>query len=682
MAYALNDYCKLKLSNPNVPRVIVYPNNTVAASLLNHHKSSGAEVVSVADCVATGMVRLPMPDELLSSLDKKIQGQSGRVVVVGIDAYLSLLSEDNATAFFVALRGRIDEGKVNAVYLVNDGHNLHLNNPRYEESLDVVKINGDLEYTEPPNVEVVSDKWVKSGNLVDYHTLLKQLGDFLPTGNHTLVLKDLLSEHAGFGNNVSFVLDIRRVAERFYGISADLESATFELLLSKAKERGETPESYLETEFVRANIDVRLALKRLLELPTDDLWAAYVWLLQKRLPVDTYLAKALSSDVTRGNLLRKYVVDIAVTVLNDNDAEKFAAERANALTGLTVESLIVEFIGQTKNIDSAAKFLNCGTTAERIELVRRVSKLDLTAGLPEPFMRLYPSLTDYLSSEYDYVSSDLTSYFKEYRKLKIANTVTEAFVKKAYDFVLPVLLPARESLLADLRTDDTALLVVDGMGAEYLPLLFAIVRRRSMNLESFAVASVKLPTSTEFNPIVWDSKRVLDTIKEIDTVAHYGAAKNEINPPERNIEKALRTFDEVFNRIATGLNQFSRVVLTADHGTSRLAVLAHNSNLGTTLSWNGPPDDWRYSVAPEGVTRPPEFEQQYHPDSGKTYWVVRGYNRLPKSGGKLYEIHGGASLEERLVPVIVFTKAKPTVLPKELGRKTTEELIDKFADLI
>jgi hypothetical protein len=673
----------LTLSKPNVPRVIVYPNNAIAASLLNHHKSSGADVVSVADCVAAGMVRLPMPDELLWNLDKKIQDQNGRVVVVGIDAYLSLISEDNATAFFVALRGRIDEGKLNAVYLVGDGHNLHLNNPRYEESLNVVKINGDLEYIEPPHVEVVSDKWVKSGNLVDYHTLLKQLGGFLPTGNHTLVLKGLRSEQAGLGNNVSFVLDIQRIAEHFYGVSANLVSATIELLLSKTKKSGVTPESYLETEFVEANIDVRLAIKRLLELPDDDLWAAYVWLLQKRLPAaDTYLAKVLSSDVTCGNLLRKYVVDIAVTVLNDNDAEKFAAERANALTGLSVESLIVEFIGQTKNIDSAAKFLNCGTTAERIELVRRVSKLDLTAGLPEPFVRLYPALTDYLSSEYDYGSSDLTSYFKEYRKLKIANTVTEAFVKKAYDFVLPVSFPARESLLADLRTDDTALLVVDGMGAEYLPLLLAMARRRNMNLDSFTVVSVKLPTSTKFNPIVWDSKRTLDTIKEIDTVIHYGAAKNEINLPERNIEKGLRTFDEVFNRIATGLNKFFRVVLTADHGTSRLAVLAHNSNLGTTLSWNGQPDDWRYSVAPEGVTRPLEFEQQYHPDSGKTYWVVRGYNRLPKSGGKLYELHGGASLEERLVPVIVFTKAKPTAPPKELGKKTTEELIDKFADLI
>jgi hypothetical protein len=598
---------------------------------------------------------------------------------VGIDAYLSLLSEDNAAAFLVALRGRIDDAKLNAAYLVNCRLNLHLGNPRYEESLDVVKISGTLENTEPPKVEIVSDRWVKSGNLVDYHTLLRQLGDFLPTGNHTLVLKDLRSEQAGLGNNVSFVLDVQHVAERFYGVSADLQCVAIESLLTKAKETGETPESCLETDFGKANITVRLALKRLLELPDDDLWAAYVWLLRKRLPADTYLAKVLSSDVTRGSLPGKYVVDTAVAVLTDNDAGKFAAERAEALTGMSVESLVVEFIGLTRDVASAAAFLNCGTEAERIEIVRRVSKLDLAAGVPEPFKRLYPALADYLSNEFDYGTHDLNTYFKEYRKRKITDTITEAFAEKAFVFLLPTSCPPREAVLSALRTDDTALLVVDGMGAEYFPLLLASTKRRGMDVESFVVASAKLPTSTAFNPITWNAERTLNAVKDVDNIAHNGAAKNEYCPPERNITALLRVFEtEVCNRIADGLSRFARVVVTADHGTSRLAVLAHNAGLGVTLPWNGQPLDWRYSFAPENSGRPPEFERQYHPDSGKTYWIVRGYNRLSKSGGKLNELHGGASPEERLVPVAVFTRAKSTVQPKPVDKKTTEQIVDKM----
>jgi hypothetical protein len=678
MAYTLNEYYKLTLNNPNAPRIIVYPNNTVAANLLNHNKSNGAAVVSVSDCIAAGAVSLPMPDSLLSSLDRKIQTQHGHVAVVGIDAYLSLLSEDNITAFFVALRGRIDDGRLKVVYILSSRHNLYFDNPRYEESLNVVKIGGDLEHTEPPKVKVVSDEWVKPGNLVDYHTLLKQLGDFWPTGNYTLVLRDFCYEQAGLGNNVFFFLDIRQIAESFYGVSADLRSVTLKLLLSKTKERGGTPENCLETEFGKSNLDARFALKRLLELPDDDLWSAYVWLIQKRLPADTYLAKVLSSDVTRGNLIRKYVVNSAIAVLDDNDAKKLAAERADALIGMSVESLIVEFIGQTKNIGSASKFLNCGTEAERIEIIRRVSELDLTTGLPEPFAQLYPALTDYLSSEYDYGSSDLTDYFKEYRKLKITNAITPDFVKKAYEFVLYTSFPNRESVLSKLRTEDAALLVVDGMGAEYFPLLLATAKRRNMNLKSFVVASVNLPTMTEFNHIQWDTERTLNEVRETDTTAHDGAVKYENNPPERNIEKTLRAFDEVFNRVAAGLNQFSSIVVTADHGTSRLAVLAHNANLGVTLPWNGQPDDWRYSVAPEGIVRPAELDQQYHPNSGKTYWVVRGYNRLPKSGGKPNELHGGASLEERLVPIVVFTRADTVMQPKQPDKKAMEQIIDRI----
>jgi hypothetical protein len=678
MAYTLNEYCKLTFSNPTAPRVILYPNNAVAASLLNHHKANGAAAVSVVDCIAAGAVRLPMPDALLPILDDKIRDQSGRVVVVGIDAYLSLLSGDNTAAFFVALRGRIDDGRLNAAYLVSHRQNLHLDNPRYEESLDVIRVSGDLAYPEPPKVDIVSDEWVKSGNIVDYHTLLKQFDDFLPTGSRTLVLKNLRSKQAGLGNNVSFILDIKRIAERFYGFSSDLKSATLELLLPKIRERGGTPESYLETEFVKANLDVRLALKRLLDLPADDLWAAYVWLLQKRLPADTYLAKVLSSDVTHGNLLRKYVVDTTITVLADNDAGKFAVERAEVLIGLPVESLIVEFIGQTKGVDSASAFLNCGTEAEQVEIVRRVSRLDLATGVPEPFKRLYPALADYLSNEFDYGTDDLNTYFKKYRKRKITNTITEAFVKKAFDLSLPISCPSRESVLLDLRTDDTALLVVDGMGAEYCPILPAMAKRLNVHVESSKVATAKLPTSTEFNPIQWDAERTLDEVKGVDNIVHSGAAKYEHCPPERNIAAMLRVFEsEVFTRIADGLSQFPRVVVTADHGASRLAVLAHNEKLGATLPWDGEPLDWRYSMTPSGVARPPEFEQQYDPEKEKTYWVVRGYNRLPKSGGKPNELHGGASLEERLVPVVVFTRAISAVQPKQT-EKTTEQIIDKM----
>lgn len=176
-------------------------------------------------------------------------------------------------------------------------------------------------------------------------------------------------------------------------------------------------------------------------------------------------------------------------------------------------------------------------------------------------------------------------------------------------------------------------------------------------------------------------------IKSIDNIVHNGAAKHESSIPERNFAETLRVFEtEIMNRIADGLTKFARVAVTADHGATRLAVIARSESKGVTLPWDkerdGEPKDWRYSLAPQGTPRPSEFESEYFPDRKETYWIVRGYNRLPKMGGKLYELHGGAALEERLVPVIVFTRSAVTQVPKQLGKKTTAEIVDEFEGII
>lgn len=681
MEYTINEYVQLKFSNPVATRVEVYPNNQVAANLLKHHKDNGEAVVSVSDCLTDAITTLPMPDDLLEILDSKIAAKNKRAVVVGIDAYLSLLSGQNVAAFFVALRGRVDNSKLNAVYMVSRERDLRFEAPRYEESLDVIRISGLSDNIEPPKVVVVPKKWVNSVVLQDFKALIKQLGDFLPTGEHKLALDNIKTEQAGLTKNLSFMLDIGQIAEYFFGIPAEMTPDTLQLLLEKAIKKSESPEAYLETEFGKGNIDIRYALSRLLALPTDKMWPAYIWFLKKKLPVNTYMRIVLDTNPSHDNLLRKYVVDTAVSLADKLDVKHYAEERAYAIKQLSSvpESLIVEFIGQTQDFSSFAEFLNCGTNAEMRELVRRAATHDLVTGLPDVFGRLCPILGDYLI-ECNYGDKDLTAYFKEYRRFKVRNAIEEDFVKKAYDLVLPTTFPNRDAVLLELSIDsDMALLVVDGMGAEYYPLLLAMAKRYSMNIDSCSVVSVKLPTSTEFNPLKWAADKTLEEVKDIDNIAHNGAAKHEHCPPERNLAAVLRVFEsEILPRITEGLTKFSRVVLTSDHGSSRLAVIAHNSGFGTTLPWKGAPLDWRYAVAPQGENRPPELDSRYSEVDSITYWVVRGYNRLPKQGGKLNELHGGASLEERLVPIIVFSRVKSAKKPIQLGEKTTEQLVDKM----
>jgi hypothetical protein len=688
MAYTINRYFQTSFSNPNAPRVIIYPNNTTAAQLLNHY-GSGANVVKVSDCIPADDTHLPMPNALMPILDDRIQAVGSRAVVVGLDAYLALLDAQGGTAFMSELRSRLDANSPNADYLLNVNNKPNFE-PRYEERRSIVFIEGDEEILEPLNVQAYSDKWVKSGGVTGYKQLLKQIGEYAPSGTYTLILANLTERQAGIGNAINFVLGTREIAIGLYGLDADLRDETLENLLTKSAECGKTPENYLETLFGPANINSRLALKRLIEIPADNLWAAHIWVLRRRLPGDSYIAKVLSKDVTRDNLLWEYIVGAAKDVLSDLNSKKYASERAEALkaVGSDYESLIVEFIGQSKESGDALQFLNCGTRAERVEIVRRAALEDLSYGLPKEYGELFPALDEYFGTAFNFEDDATTAYFDEYRRHKVTGNITDSFVKRAFEFVIPKAYPSRDAVISELSIQsDTGLLVVDAMGAEYMPLLLALAKRRGMNVESQAVVTAKLPTETKFNAIKWDEARRLPEIKSIDNIVHNGAVKHEASVPERNFAETLRVFEtEIMNRIAEGLTQFTRIVVTADHGASRLAVVAHDKGKSINLPWdkqkNGEPDDWRYSLAPEGIQRPPEFEQEYFPDTMKTYWIVRGYNRLSKMGGKLYELHGGATLEERLVPVVVFTRNAVAEAPKQLGKKATADIVDEFEGLI
>ena len=356
------------------------------------------------------------------------------------------------------------------------------------------------------------------------------MSPYEPSGNYTLILAGLTEKQAGIGNAVSFVLDTRDVATLHYGLDADLDDATLELLLSKSAESGQGAEIYLETIFGDGNINTRLALKRSLELPSDSLWPAHIWLLRRRLPGNSFIAKVISGDVSRENILWKYIVGSAIDVLSDVNAKKYAMERAEALktVGLNYESLIVEFIGQTKELRDALQFLNCDTNAERVEIVRRVSTEDLSNGLPKEYEKLFPTLADYFSSAFEFEDEATTAYFKEYRRHKVSNNITDSFVKLAYDVVISKKYPTRDAVMAELQTQsDVALLIVDAMGAEYMPLLLALAKRRGMNIESQAVVTAKLPTETEFNPIKWDEACILPEIKSLDNIVHNGLVASQ-----------------------------------------------------------------------------------------------------------------------------------------------------------
>lgn len=89
--YTLNEY--YPNADSTATRAEVYSDNITAANLLARHKQKEAVEVSVWECIGADTPNLPMPNAVMNTLDDKIRTINKRVIVTGIDAYLSLLSQ-------------------------------------------------------------------------------------------------------------------------------------------------------------------------------------------------------------------------------------------------------------------------------------------------------------------------------------------------------------------------------------------------------------------------------------------------------------------------------------------------------------------------------------------------------------------------------------------------------------
>ena len=288
---------------------------------------------------------------------------------------------------------------------------------------------------------------------------------------------------------------------------------------------------------------------------------------------------------------------------------------------------------------------------------------------------VYPEAATYLNADLVFGDVALEEYFKEYRELKMAGHVTPEFYDRAQREVPPNSMQSRDVMVQRYASDNgCALLVVDAMGAEWLPMLVALARKRNLGVDSIAVSEAHLPTSTIFNNICWPDARRLPDIKRFDNIAHNGAAAHEKRRPEENLAAALDVIgSEVLPRVAEGLARFERVLVTADHGSSRLAVLAWQAEprLAQTLACEegGEVADWRYRERAAQGGCPPELEETLD----GIHWVMRGYDRLPKrGGGQGFELHGGATLEELLVPVVIFSRTGQFVPKAKTGGKLAQ----------
>ena len=206
--------------------------------------------------------------------------------------------------------------------------------------------------------------------------------------------------------------------------------------------------------------------------------------------------------------------------------------------------------------------------------------------------------------------------------------------------------------MAAINPQSSFLCWVDALGVEYLSYFIELAKLRGLSI-SVSVGRTDLPTITSINRNFFDTwpEESRRKIEELDDTKHHEKGGYKYGPSNEypiHLAKELEIISHVIDEAATDLamHKYDRYVIASDHGASRLAVIrkkeekydsdTHGEHSGRCCKY---------------------FENCDLPFAIKDhgYLILADYGRFKGSRAANVEVHGGAALEEVVVPVITLS---------------------------
>ncbi len=358
-----------------------------------------------------------------------------------------------------------------------------------------------------------------------------------------------------------------------------------------------------------------------------------------------------------GNVLNA-IIDIPHM---DKRFPSFYRER-KALVEKFPESDIADFVVNNRKVVSESIYkLTDGTRAEREEIIAWLSKNGMVPQLDV----IYPMLAAYLKKyvfKCPELADLLSEYFEAYKRQKLSNHLEAEFLEKVDDLARTRKfnrLPTRNEIMDGVDRNNTFLYWLDALGVEYLGLIETLAQKRGLSIR-VNIARAELPTITAINRDFFDAwQGRKEKNGELDDTKHsdeggYNFTNNEL---PIHLAKELDIITGVIDRAATELaiRHCKRFLIVSDHGASRLAVIRRKEekyNTDTKGEHSGrcckqfQPYDLPFAAEENG------------------FLVLADYGRFKGSRAANVEVHGGASLEEVVVPVIELSLKDESVTVK------------------
>jgi len=388
-------------------------------------------------------------------------------------------------------------------------------------------------------------------------------------------------------------------------------------------------------------------------LGPQERWLAWLW--TRTLPLSNSFADKAMRQATSWHAVEETIANIALAAPL---SLQHVAERLHLLSALGMEDLVPSFWATLETQADPLVRLQAlpGFTARQKErIIQEVANL-IDSGIAEDtwlsIVELtFPALATYLSA-FPYDDAFVRDYLRHYVRSRICDTLLPELAERDAKWAENKSLwtyPTRANLLMEQSTPNDQRLWVDALGVEWAGLLHTLLNDEEYEC-GVQVGRAELPTSTSYNR-EWSLDEQVE--RELDNSAH---AVGYAHP--RSLVSEIHFVVALAEEVRARCQNTGQVLVTGDHGLTRFACM------GKQIA---PPDGYtvhrwgRYAYgSPRSPEAPSSDEWLTHNDC-----LILAHHGLFRGGARTGgEVHGGATLEEALVPVLAVrrrSRARPAI---------------------
>lgn len=606
---------------------------------------------------------LPQIDALFRDVKKK-----DCFVVIGLSSYAMLLGKKRAEELMARLQELSVAGHV--IVLLSHMKEIRLSRMQQDQHLSyrVLLLEGDP--TPLPSIYLASPEENSFGQSVlpNIQALLEKLEQYDPVGGETSFAVRTSLHKEVFSESMYSIRSSKGIYKEllraFPVLKGDLEESwgtkeDWERFAQEWKEYlswGALAEKHF-------GIDAHFSaiLEREYEqADTYETWLYWLLLKVQGASEDAYLSYALGKSQHWQDLWEHIFLSLSSLSFQMREFEKYCEGRKRLLEGQAIPATWVseyqDAIAQ-KGRD-AIWYLFAGTAWEEKMLFQCLADYDYTKEevmgvLKTHFPDLFAYMKSFTFTMHQKVPERLvpllTKYFDDYKWQKLMNHLTPDFkaqVNTLAEHRVYNQFPIRSLALSQMKKENTMMYFVDALGVEYLSYISEKCKTYGLLL-SIQVVHGELPSITSQNTELMNPGVI--NIKDLDEKKHESQTYNyEKQKIPLHLVAELKAIDGVLQTIRDGLltKEMKSAIIISDHGATRLAVL-NDEEYGAEFIVGE--SKGQHSGRCCQVEEDPGIPFAAYENG---YAVLANYMRFKGSRKADVEVHGGATLEETLVPLL------------------------------